>query len=257
MSVHKSKKELDIHKEEALKTLNNYIDKLITSEDEKLQDKADKISYWFEDYAKFLDFETSFDTSKFPKYKKGQIIKVHLGFNIGSEEGGLHYAIVIENNNSVKSPVLNIVPLTSVKSTTDVSKIRKDLGQVYLGNELYRLLNAKVSALQTSISAELSSLEKIITSLSIDSSQIKTSKERLNKCKKELEILKKTEKEISKMKIGSIALVGQITTISKIRIYDPKNTRGVLSGIRVSNETLDKIDEVICQLFTKPIKRAK
>ena len=34
--------------------------------------------------------------------------------------------------------------------------------------------------------------------------------------------IKKVEKEILKMKKGSIALVSQITTISKQRIYDPK-----------------------------------
>ena len=42
--------------------------------------------------------------------------------------------------------------------------------------------------------------------------------------------------EIKNMKKGSIALVNQITTISKIRIYDPKRNDDVLSKIRLSNE---------------------
>lgn len=37
--------------------------------------------------------------------------------------------------------------------------------------------------------------------------------------------LKKIGEEIARMKEGSVALVNQITTISKIRIYDPRNTR--------------------------------
>lgn len=204
-----------------------------------------------------MDYETNFDFSKFPRYKKGQIIKVHLGFNIGSEEGGLHYAVVIENHNPLKSPVLNVVPLTSVKSTTDISKIRSDLGQVYIGNELYRLLSSKVSTLQTSTQNELDNLTDLVLKLVPGDTEIQSAKERLVKLKKELNTLNRTKNEISKMKIGSIALVGQITTISKIRIYDPKNTYGVLSNIRLSNETLDKIDNTLCNLFIKPTKQTK
>lgn len=53
------------------------------------------------------------------------------------------------------------------------------------------------------------------------------------------------------MKSGSIALVGQIKTISKIRIYDPKTNDDVLSKIKLSSETLDKIDDEIKNLFLK------
>lgn len=57
--------------------------------------------------------------------------------------------------------------------------------------------------------------------------------------------------EIAKMKKGSIALVNQITTVSKIRIYDPKTTKDMLSGITLSNDGLDKIDKEIILKFTK------
>ena len=52
------------------------------------------------------------------------------------------------------------------------------------------------------------------------------------------------------MKKGSIALVGQITTVSKIRIFDPKTNKDVLSNIRMSNETMNKIDDAIEHMFT-------
>ena len=55
----------------------------------------------------------------------------------------------------------------------------------------------------------------------------------------------KEQFEIEKMKSGSIALINQITTISKIRIYDPKTTTGVLSGIKLSTITLDLINNAI------------
>ena len=250
MSVPKDKSQLENHKLNALKAIEIYLKNLIESDDPNLQGKADKLSYWFEDYIRFLNRESSFDITKFPKYKKGQIVKVHLGFNIGSEEGGLHYAMVIENHNSIKSPILNVVPLTSIKSTTDISKINSSQGQVYLGNELFRLLSAKINALYTSINDNLTQLETQLAS-NPDNKKSPDFNSKLNKCKKELETLKKSKNEISKMKIGSIALISQITTISKIRIMDPKNSNDVLSGIRFSNETMDKIDGAISQLFTK------
>ena len=58
--------------------------------------------------------------------------------------------------------------------------------------------------------------------------------------KKKRELLKKTSDEISRMKLGSVAKVEQITTISKIRIIDPKKTADVLSGIRLSDESMKK-----------------
>ena len=55
------------------------------------------------------------------------------------------------------------------------------------------------------------------------------------------------EKEISKMKEDSIALINQITTISKQRIYKDLLTRNV----KLSNKALDLIDEKIIKYFTK------
>ena len=57
-------------------------------------------------------------------------------------------------------------------------------------------------------------------------------------------------KEIQKMKNGSIALIGQITTVSKIRIYDPKSKYDVLHGIKMPDDILDTIDDKIRQLYT-------
>ena len=52
------------------------------------------------------------------------------------------------------------------------------------------------------------------------------------------------------MKRGSIALVPQIRTISKIRIYDSKTKHDILSNVKLSNEKLDMIDAEIIQLYT-------
>ena len=43
--------------------------------------------------------------------------------------------------------------------------------------------------------------------------------------------------------------VEQIRAISKMRIWDPKNTSGILYGIRLSDSTMDKINAKIKELF--------
>lgn len=254
MSKIKTNNELKQHKDIALHKISQYIDSLIESTDSKDKGKADKLCYWFEDYIKFLDFEKIFSPTSYQKYKKGQIIKVHLGYNIGSEEGGLHYAMVIDNNNSPKSPILNVVPLTSVKKNTKIENIREDLGQIFLGNELYRLLMAKTSSLSKVITDEHAKLMKRITELKVqdeNENEVELMYKQLNKIEKDIDFCGRIINEIEKMKKGSIALVGQITTVSKIRIYDPKTTRDVLGNIRMSNETLDKIDKAILNMYIK------
>ena len=67
----------------------------------------------------------------------------------------------------------------------------------------------------------------------------------------ELEFLKKFETEITKMKKGSIALLNQITTISKQRIYYPKNSKDLLAGVHLSNSSVYLLDKKMIQLFTK------
>ena len=42
---------------------------------------------------------------------------------------------------------------------------------------------------------------------------------------------------------------GGIVTISKLRIYDPCSSKDLLYNIKVSNITMDKIDEKIKQLY--------
>lgn len=49
------------------------------------------------------------------------------------------------------------------------------------------------------------------------------------------------------MKHGSIAYVNQITTISKQRIFKTP----ILSGIKLSSNSLDLLDEKVKKLFTK------
>ena len=236
----KEKEAIIKRKEEALAHFNDYLNACINCDDEKQNKKASLLSYWIKDYISYLKNEDDFNPRKLIKYKRGDIIKVNLGFNIGNEEGGLHYAVVVDNNNALNSSIITVIPLTSYKKN---AKINSNY-DVYIGNELYTKLHTKILS-------ELSGLEKYIQKINKELKEVSSTSffstdndinRQMNQCKKIL-------KEISRMKEGSIALVGQITTISKMRIYDPKNSSNVLSNIRLSNENLDKINDMIKKLY--------
>ena len=65
----------------------------------------------------------------------------------------------------------------------------------------------------------------------------------------ELFYLKRNELEIEKMKLGSMAIVNQITTISKQRIYIPKKSTDFLYGISLSESAMNKINDKVKSLY--------
>lgn len=226
-----SKNESLNFKNEMLAKFDDYLTGLIEGEQKA---KAEKISFWILDWINYLDREENFSPKKMLKYKRGSIVKVHLGFNVGSEEGGLHYAIVIDADNDLSNPVFTVIPLTSVKPHTDLEKLGKN--QIFIGNEIYEKLTNK--------------LKKLLSKLS--SIQLpEATEEELAQFQNELAYAKRIKAEIDKMKTGSIALIGQVTTVSKLRIFDPRNRYGVLKGLRVSDDILNKIDEHLQKNFFK------
>ena len=248
-----SKEELIIHKEKAISKLSAYIDSLIESGDPKLLSKTDKLSFWLKDWASFLDFESTFSPSSLRRYKRGEIIKAHLGFNVGSEEGWLHYCVVMDKNNSKNSPIITIVPLTSVKKTTDLNKLHP--GSVYLGNELFRSLSSKIDSVDAAAHMRLKYVKDQIKKFpgSMSAEEFDLLNKELSKLESDIDLWKRLKAEISNMKRGSIALVGQIRTISKIRIYNPKTNLDTLSKVKLSSEKLDLLDKEIMRNFTNSI----
>lgn len=196
---------------------------------------SDLLAYWIKDFSQYHDEEKIFNPATLRKFKKGSIIKVNLGFNIGNELGGLHYCVVINKNDSTRSGTLNVIPLSSYKEKGFNHKTSVDLK-----DELYK-------ALYNNFIKKLDSLEETIKIFSLEPTFNKEEFDILSK--KHLQI-KKMLNELSRMKTGSIALVNQITTISKQRIF--KTT--TLEGVRLSNKTLDILDEKIKQIFLKNSK---
>lgn len=247
MSKELKKDDVIKHKKNAIKSLNHVFEAFINNPDSKTYlKKTDILSYWIEDYSNYLLQEKSFDYTKVLNFKRGDVVKINLGFNVGSEQGGLHFGIVLDNDNKKSSKVVTILPLSS---GTEEETYERD---VYLGNELYLKMLSKYNDLESSIKQEIQSIKnKIDTHLTseVDDDLIDELNERVKNLNAESNKLIKFRKEIDKLKIGSIALTEQITTISKMRIYTPKSRNDLLYGIKFSEDTMDKINEKIKKLF--------
>ena len=275
MSAKFSKEDVIQNKKQAIKDLNHMLEGFINDPTGQRLKKANLLSYWLKDYVRMVDFEETFDPKRNIAYKRGDIVKLNFGFNIGSEYGGLHYAIVINNKNPHNSSVVTVIPLTSQKGDAHVHH-----NDVELGNELYRSLKLKYDTIAQQVQAECEEIDKMLGLINILTTAVDVAlatpagspeaSEAASAAQKYIEIandlksdwqikseqnqkeskqLEKIKAEIDQMKTGSIALVDQITTVSKIRIYDPRNAYGVLSGIRLSPESLDRINSKIKELF--------
>lgn len=218
------------HKQLALNRLDSLLTYHIKNNNLK---KANLLSYWFEDFAKYNLAEENFNPKLLKKYKRGSIIKANLGFNIGNEEGGLHYCIVLDKSNALSSGTLTVIPLTSIKENKKYNN-----STLNLGSEIYINLKKICDNMSKKLSEEYEDIWKLPAG-------------KVEEFNTDFKYIKKVEKEISKMKKGSIALVSQITTISKQRIYDPKTSSDILANLRVSDNTLDLIDSKIKELFIK------
>ena len=221
-----------VNKDSALQKLDslllNYISNTNTAS------KADKLSYWLKDYCSLLKAEETFDPKYLKSYNRGDVIQVNLGYNIGNEEGGLHYCIVLDKHNSKKSGIITVIPLTSDKGQN------LDFSEISLGNEVYSSFKTKYNALMIELSSKLNSMNVA-----------ETSSDDVHCTLENLAFLKRMDKKMAKMKKGSIALIGQITTISKQRICDPQKTNDLLSGICISDASLDLINNKMKQLYIK------
>lgn len=242
------------NKNEAMSELNRYLDACLLS-DKKHIKKANLLSYWLKDYIKYIEQEETFNPSILKEYSRGDVIKVNLGFNIGNEEGGLHYCVVLDKKNAKSYSTLTVVPLSSLKPTSKPNKT-----SVFLGNDIFMNLLDKndkiIKAVEKRIEhckAEISKLQQLPSNT--EEEQIIKNYKRsqiqiiLKDNDEKLKLAEKINSELHQMKSGSIALINQITTISKQRIYNPKKDFDILSDIKIPDEKMNLIDQKIKKLF--------
>jgi len=178
-----------------------------------------KLLCWLETwFDRYLPIEKTFQYKSLLNYKRGMVIFADLGFNVGSEEGGKHYALVVENDNGLDNRTIVVVPLRSVPVSGDLSTI-DEKHEVLLGFKLFSDEIQKVTAL-------------------------------LSSCNNDFERQKLTDK-LDKYNRGSVAVVNQIRAISKLRIISPKRVGDDLDSFTLDAKLLNAVDDKVKSLYIK------
>lgn len=198
----------------------------------KDKNTAKKLLFWLNTWSNnYLLNEQSFNYNELIAYKRGMVVKADFGFNVGSEQGGLHYALVIENNNDKSNKTVMVIPLGSLpdnKAPEDI--IEKN--EVFLG---YSLFDEEIN----NTKEEIEKKKQLIVQLSKigeDTTGISKS-------------LSKLSKKLSNYQKGTIALLNQVCALSKIRIHTPKNSSDELFSFQLSHDKLELIDEKLTSLY--------
>ena len=297
MGSNRTNEEIAVYTATIIQELEDYLHLLQRMDDEGNK-RSDKIAQWIENWVKYLKIEQVFNPRSIQALKRGSIVYADFGFNVGREYGGLHYAIVLNKIDARSNHLLHVLPLTSVKETTDISNL-KDF-QLPIGNEVFQLLSnkalkkvrelselydrfskkdgelrEKVVMVESLIEDNKKTLEilKNLSSSDIDDSSIKqilTINKNIDFASDQAEKIRQEAKEnaillaelnekleydnkfilkTQNMNKDSIVLLNQVTTISKMRLRDPKNNNSILNGIVLSDDTMDKIDEALKNIF--------
>lgn len=297
MGSNRTNEEIAVYTATIIQELEDYLHLLQRMDDEGNK-RSDKIAQWIENWVKYLKIEQVFNPRSIQALKRGSIVYDDFGFNVGREYGGLHYAIVLNKIDARSNHLLHVLPLTSVKETTDISNLK--YFQLPIGNEVFQLLSnkalkkvrelselydrfskkdgelrEKVVMVESLIEDNRKTLEilKNLSSSDIDDSSIKQiltinknidfASDQAEKIRQEakenaillaelnekLEYANKFILKTQNMNKDSIVLLNQITTISKMRLRDPKNNNSILNGIVLSDDTMDKIDEALKNIF--------
>lgn len=223
--------------EEFKSTLRQVLDELESTIINELDTKQGKIlTYWLNDWNElFLKKEKQFNPKELLKYKRGNIVKAHLGYNIGSEQGGLHYGIVMDINNSKTSNILTIIPLRSLEENESEESIDKRF-EVFLGKAL---LTDKIKYTE----GKIRDINRKLEGMKKGTSEYNKTIRQKNNNIRELKNLNK----------GSVAIVSQIRTISKMRVYEPLQSYHSLSKFVLDDDNMKEIEKLISKLYIKSV----
>lgn len=251
-------------KKKGIKRINSLLEHLIiqpipqNDSDTDYTKKAALISKWIEQYANYISFESKFDPTRNISYKRGDIVFVNFGFGIGSEFGGNHYAVVLDKDNHRNSSSITVVPLSSLKENKEVYE-----RDVFLGNELYEKMHLKLQSNINSLREHSASNKTLLDLIQEKMQSLPPSDSAIDEITQLQDVLEEKQRklweaindseriknELLNLKKGSIAKLEQIRTISKIRIYNPRSKRDPLYNIRFSEESMQKINQKLKELY--------
>lgn len=239
----KNKEEFKAKKSKVLNKLEDYID----DEIERDYKRSYLITSWLDEYRQFLKQELTFQPQYRPVYKQGAVVLVNLGFNIGSEEGGMHYCIVLNKKDTKDNPILTVVPLSSVKKNK-----KRYPTDVDLDTEIYDLVFTKAKTTRNRVKETLDILQETledIDSSNADGINIESIEKNIKSAENDIDLTERCIQKIQNLKSGSYAICNQITTVSKVRVKDPIKPNSVMHDIIVSDAILNDIYNKITKYY--------
>ncbi|WP_325064740.1 type II toxin-antitoxin system PemK/MazF family toxin [Limosilactobacillus rudii] len=161
-------------------------------------------------------------------YRRGTVIRVNFGTNLGSEFSNIHFAIVLDKKDSPNKKTLTVLPLTSKQNSNRFS----------LGREVF-------SQTTTILNAQMESLSNRLKKASKENKLANQERKNLQNDFNDLQKVVNTFKAYDK---NSYVRVSDITTISKLRIerinkYDPSGK------IRLSSQQMALISRELLKLY--------
>ncbi|MBD3922981.1 type II toxin-antitoxin system PemK/MazF family toxin [Paenibacillus sp. PR3] len=103
--------------------------------------------HWLSRQNNYLQWEVGFNPKKNKNYKRGEVVHINFGFNVGSEHGGPHWGVILDDN-KWSSPTAIVIPLGSLDDGKGEADVHTD--DVYLG-QIPSINDKLVYALPTQI----------------------------------------------------------------------------------------------------------
>lgn len=245
MSKRMTIEELKRHVAEAFGELDSLLSSWMNSPNEADQKRAQIMSYWIKTYTGMIRRETDFNPASIPRLTRRQIVNVDFGFRVGSELGGLHYAVVLDKKNSMNGDTVTVIPLGSMKEHYKVSKNR-----VALEDGIFAALDEKANK---QIEEAMKIADSVANDLDLkelpEKERVAEAMKRFAIAKTKLDSSEASIKKMEKLKHGSVANISQITTVSKLRIKEPITPQSVLYGVKASERDMKQIEQAIVELY--------
>lgn len=242
--------------ENAVNSIKNMFKVLLDRKTPKDFKRASLLAYWIKDYSNYITTEDSFNPTKLIRYKRGDIIQVEFGYRIGRELGGRHYAVVVDVKNDLRSDTITVIPLTSFKVSYKPSRftyvLNDGIYELFTENVKRKIkeIEGKTIAMKSQADRKLDDASKGIISLDEYKRFLSSQNKFHNEMNVQIATISRHINTIDKLKPGTVANIGQITTISKKRIINPVIKTNSLYGVKISNSDLDVINDKIKSLFT-------
>lgn len=242
-------------------------DKLLQIADNPYNDKFKNLAQHEMLRAKIFKSENKPSNKKFLRYKRGTIVFIHFGINVGSEFSKSHFGIVLDKQDHPNQGQLTILPLTSKKSKDSIS-IGKAVFSGIMDDEV-KQINTIQEVLK--VTEEIENLYRALVKppefiqiseyhknyniwmnffrrhdpneLYVPAANV-TVREWIQSDIDKVNHLRKMYQNYNKI---SYAKINSITTISKFKIAKPINDLDPIGKIRLSEDIMQKIDKALAK----------